>query len=819
MNLATLILRKDIRHTRLLLVVWGLLVILQLTLVGWGMSPGDRQVQDYFALVCRLVPYLEILLLIVIIPYLIQDDPLVGTTGFWFTRPISGGALLRSKILYVALLLMLPPLLAELAAMTANGAGVHQLFLAAPQILLGQLEVVIPITILAVVCENFGRYAITGVVGMIAIELFELLLSWIRSKFGIYFGRPGYSPDAATFLNASRSVAWGLVIVIAGGAAIAHQYMARRTRRTVVLIAAGFALYSVALNFWPWMFIKPAPLPSSTAGFDPSSVEISISGGKWESSFSDLEVTSSISIANRGVPNGYLLAFRYIESQITSPDGKLNLHTSRSDFKVLERSYPDAMEYALGGIGVVNPNSLTFEGSPSVPVLTLDPNTYQRYAGVPLKLNATASFLASIYVPAWELPLDTGARYDNGSSHAIITKVDTMGDQVEVAFRVRDIKLLFQPTWMGTDESRVGTVYLLVNRARRQALLPSGINLQFASNIMTNTAFDLFFGVPHHHMDFIPDLTSDWLAHATLVRLDLVPQAAFSKEITSDNFVLNAPPPPYKRGRPDIEALHNITLPANATKKQVREYVTDILVASRNQDSWLGEDPQVGILEKVGPENLDVLIEFTRRERYNAESYVTRAIERLARPQDKELILEALPSDADLADVVVEYGWQADARKILIRFLEKDKSGDLPDSVIQAVASFRDPSTYPLLEKYLLITSNPQWAFDEIKGLPGIDLSKTVDALWQEKENAAVSVEEVLAAAPIAAEYGHADAIEEAAHVLETADNEYLLSQARKVITTYTPVTGEDKVLAAWVEENKGKLVFNKQTMKFEVKD
>ena len=67
----------------------------------------------------------------------------------------------------------------------------------------------------------------------------------------------------------------------------------------------------------------------------------------------------------------------------------------------------------------------------------------------------------------------------------------------------------------------------------------------------------------------------------------------------------------------------------------------------------------------------------------------------------------------------------------------------------------------------------------------------------------------------MAAEYGHADALDAAAGVLKKEKNQYELKRARQVITKFTPATGDDATLIAWVQSNRDKLVFDPQSKKF----
>jgi hypothetical protein len=197
-------------------------------------------------------------------------------------------------------------------------------------------------------------------------------------------------------------------------------------------------------------------------------------------------------------------------------------------------------------------------------------------------------------------------------------------------------------------------------------------------------------------------------------------------------------------------------------------------------------------------------------------SCLNTAIEHLARPENKDVILGDLANDRDLAQLVVKFGWQADARSTLLAGFEQEKRY-LPPDWITAVAMLQDPATYPALEAYLINGENKGRTFDAIKQLPGIDLTNAVDAMWRKARYG--DPNEIDEACDIAAQYGHSSALETAATILKKETNRYQLDIARGVITKYTSATGNDAALAAWVEANHDKLVFDAQSKKFVVRN
>lgn len=99
------------------------------------------------------------------------------------------------------------------------------------------------------------------------------------------------------------------------------------------------------------------------------------------------------------------------------------------------------------------------------------------------------------------------------------------------------------------------------------------------------------------------------------------------------------------RHGPDHEALAGIILSKNSSKEEVREYVANILLASKHQTVMGGDDPQIKMLSEVGPANLDVLLEYTNWEIGHfgdVAFYMRRAIRNILRPEHKAFVLKSL---------------------------------------------------------------------------------------------------------------------------------------------------------------------------------
>ena len=92
-------LAKDLRRLRLLVALWPLVVAAETILAGSGAVARveDLRLQEALQILASLLSLLKLMLACVIVPLLIQEEPLVGTEAFWLTRPIPRGWTMRSS--------------------------------------------------------------------------------------------------------------------------------------------------------------------------------------------------------------------------------------------------------------------------------------------------------------------------------------------------------------------------------------------------------------------------------------------------------------------------------------------------------------------------------------------------------------------------------------------------------------------------------------------------------------------------------------------------------------------------------------------------
>jgi hypothetical protein len=270
----------------------------------------------------------------------------------------------------------------------------------------------------------------------------------------------------------------------------------------------------------------------------------------------------------------------------------------------------------------------------------------------------------------------------------------------------------------------------------------------------------------------------------------------------------NSAQPQVKRN-PDLDALLQIVLPPNASKRQVRDYVQQILLASRDQRTYLASDPQVGMLIEVGPKNVDVLIDVTV-DGTPWSRYPVEAISRLATNAHKTEIIEALPSHYYLSKVVLHKRWCREAKPYLLEGM-RDYTGYLPGEWIRCVASLKDPATYPDLKFYLENGWNRHTTYGAIRYLPGIDLDSTLQRAW---DNALTKGNryEVRYLTPDTVRTGYLPAMD---YVVNSLDDKKTLPNAHAIALRHLDVLGNNREIREWYTRHRSRLVYDVKTKRF----
>ena len=553
MNLLSHQFRKDCFRLRVPIALWLLLVLLRAALITPGLvEPGEDASLVLYRIFTTLVPFLQNILLLVMVPLLIHEEPLVGTTAFWFTRPIDGWLLLRSKMLFIAVVFILAPLLTEIGILAVHGASATQLALAGPEILLEDLKYFSYVVVLAALTLTFARYALLGSSILIGYYLVGIVVSLLH----LYVDLPGFLLGTqGSSLGDSRYVASALALIAFAVMVLAYQYRRRDTRGAWLGVGAAILAVFMIGYFWPWDFmpdrnhLRQAEIDTSTVtvtvSIDPRSRHISDAyrlKSKEEpkkSIFGKLEIS--------GLPPGYVAEPSDVQASLKLSDGTVITHRIHEYNNFVRKWDANAVQHALGGAKILNPEK---ESATSVTLLSVKDDLFGKYSTVPGEYDAEVEFVLKRYEAVGGLPVKPKARYDRGTEHAVITQVLKHTGAATVLLRESEVSLFFAGD-RHSDELNFNPfgrpiLYVLRNDKKGEALLPGkeigpGFEfLDFFQKRLRTVPLALRYSALTNRGLALTELSDMWFTNAEIVRIEAKEVGRFRRTVKVDDFVMRA---------------------------------------------------------------------------------------------------------------------------------------------------------------------------------------------------------------------------------------------------------------------------------------
>ncbi len=578
MNFIPHVFKKDLSRLKILLFAWVVLIAAQSALGIGGIKIAAEmfEFQMFLPMLTMLLGFLQGMMILVMVPLIIQEDSIVGTTAFWLTRPISKKGLLITKTTFIFGILIAMPLMAEIFVLAANGVMGGHLLLAVPEIMLEKTVFVVPFFLLAVLTPKFSRYALTGIIVFAGFTVFGIIASvammFVPGMAKFFYNYSFYNNPS---VEASLSVAKGLYIIVVGFALIIHQCVTRYSARTMRWFVVAYLLLICFSRIWTWDFLfektnvthEEAIADSLQLGLDRSYVIINDERRYKKSD--PREKAINVKIFAEGLP----------EDQFANLNGLEDVRIKFSDGVVIQSGYISVqarenfsnekfmpvLQAALGKVRIVNPFYGRFTHTEILSLEDGDINTYKDRKGTYL---ANASFDVYEYQKVAEIPLVQGAKAAFSSQQVIVYDVLERTHGVSVIVGEKKTNLLFDRTIRKTSRydmaqeiySDFKSVYLIVNRKRGEAFLAeSGGDLNFAEMPSYNPtrletkAKQFDFTYVNDRNTALPKTDEEWLSDAVLVRLDAVRLGTKTVKVNIENFEIPTQSTSVKTDLDDID--------------------------------------------------------------------------------------------------------------------------------------------------------------------------------------------------------------------------------------------------------------------------
>ena len=395
MNLTWHQLKKDLLRTRFLVGLWLFICLLRFGLVGANANPADSVWQATFALLSMLTSILGMILVLILVPLIIQQEPLVGTTAFWLTRPISRRTLLAEKSL-ILLGLILLPLFIQTIVLLANGVTAHDAALSIPESIIGQASWFLTVSMLAVLTPSFGRFIIACAIYFV----FEFLCLFVFQVTRMFINPMAFI-NVPPSLTASRGLIAAVILIGFGISVVLCQYLYRRYWLAVALTVAALLSSNIASQYWPLNFLKPAPQYVHDPVFQPAGITPKLASNVTVNDQATMrggepDKQLSAQFSTPGCPPGYVLRSTAFDAVLRTAGGeRIPVLPSNNSFIFSNGLEPQAIQKALGDIPIANFQGVAMS---NWSLFAVHAATYQRYAEVPANLSAQVHLLASKYV-------------------------------------------------------------------------------------------------------------------------------------------------------------------------------------------------------------------------------------------------------------------------------------------------------------------------------------------------------------------------------------------------------------------------------------
>ncbi len=448
------------------------------------------------------------ILVILITVILIHEDPLRGTSAFWLTRPISWKSLVAAKAAFMFLFLVVVPVAADFVVLFHYGLQPDKVTSTLSQVLLLHIAFLSLNAALASLTLSLQGFALAWGVALLTMRLCAQFL-----RIDVPLAMPAWV--AHILIPETLTALVGITVVV-------HQYMTRRTRRSVIILIVGTLL---AIPDAHWAEIAAAQPAFRGAAASADKIELVVrtmpnSGLEYHgpSDSTRRPLFGAFDLTN--IPSGNVACLESISGGLHLGSGKIlgaSLHPSQCYGNALPALFP-----GYEGTLVPQPTGL-------IDLLEVTDDDYRQWGDRSGSYSGQAQFVLYQYVPRGEIALKaSGERLSIGSSLVTLSRVESAAGKLSVVVVGRSIGEDNLSYYIVNRKSRqiLGSGSGAASATLRQLILP-GVGISYwKQTLETGTRLGTVFQA----------VDPDFVADATVLLVERVPVGRFLRRVQISGF-------------------------------------------------------------------------------------------------------------------------------------------------------------------------------------------------------------------------------------------------------------------------------------------
>ncbi|MEO5894819.1 MAG: hypothetical protein ABIS06_03875 [Vicinamibacterales bacterium] len=265
MKLLVHLIAADLRRFRSTVAAWaGLILIMGIVRALTPTVAHNDALWVWLGFASGLLELAYGLFFAALVAVVVQGHSLVGTTAFWFARPIPPRMLMLSKAFVLLLVVVALPAIIDVALMARYRVPAALMVLVVGQAALAQGLAVAVVMAVAALTPNLTRFALVCIGVIVSAGLLTSL--WLtlmitregRIPRGFDTAQGGGPvPTAMRMVDWTPQVIAALLIIAACATLLRQQYTTRSVRRSAFVGMTGVCLVGLVTSFLPWRVLVP----------------------------------------------------------------------------------------------------------------------------------------------------------------------------------------------------------------------------------------------------------------------------------------------------------------------------------------------------------------------------------------------------------------------------------------------------------------------------------------------------------------------------------------------------------------------------------